>query len=208
MQLAFGGERRAVTFRGSPDMDRLMTENSPRREPSDDDWFRTLFDRHWSDVHRYAHRRVGAGAADDIAEETFLVAWRRRGRVPADPLPWLYRTAAFVIANQRRSDGRFDALAARSAREPQPGFHDPLEALTTRVELVAALDALSPSERESLLLVGWEGLKPSAAAQVVGCTVATFRMRLHRARRRLRALLEPDGAPAIRRVDPVQRDVS
>lgn len=197
-----------MTFRGSPDIGRLMTARGPRGQAPDDEWFKALFDRHWSDVYRYAYRRVAPGTADDIAEETFLVAWRRRGTVPADPLPWLYRTAAFVISNQRRAVGRFGELAARAAREPQPRLDDSLQALTTRLELVAALNALSPTERESLLLVGWEGLEPSAAAQVVGCTVATFRMRLHRARRHLRALLGPDGVPAVPRIEPVQGDVS
>jgi DNA-directed RNA polymerase specialized sigma24 family protein len=42
-------------------------------------------------------------------------------------------------------------------------------------------------KREAILLIAWEGLEPTAAARVVGCSAAAFRVRLHRARRRLAA---------------------
>jgi RNA polymerase sigma-70 factor (ECF subfamily) len=45
--------------------------------------------------------------------ETFLVAWRRLDDVPDDPLPWLYRVARRVLANQRRSAGSPNAAARR-----------------------------------------------------------------------------------------------
>ena len=46
-----------------------------------------------------------------------------------------------------------------------------------------------------MLLIAWEGLTPSQAARVVGCSGATFRVRLHRARRRLECLLSADPLP-------------
>jgi RNA polymerase sigma-70 factor, ECF subfamily len=55
---------------------------------------------------------------------------------------------------------------------------------------------LSESDREILRLVTWEGLDAAAAASVIGCSPATFRVRLHRARRRLAASLEHASRPA------------
>ena len=58
---------------------------------------------------------------------------------------------------------------------------------------LAALAALRPDDQEALRLIEWEQLDVAAAAQVMGCSAATFRVRLHRARRRRPcALGEPD----------------
>jgi RNA polymerase sigma-70 factor (ECF subfamily) len=59
--------------------------------------------------------------------------------------------------------------------------------------LFEALARLPGHEREALLLTAWDGLRPRAAADVAGCSPATFRVRLHRARRRVaRELERPD----------------
>jgi RNA polymerase sigma-70 factor (ECF subfamily) len=62
-----------------------------------------------------------------------------------------------------------------------------------------ALQRLSPGDREALLLIGWEGLDHDAAATVLGCSTVTFKVRVHRARRRLTKLLaaaDRDEQPA------------
>lgn len=50
--------------------------------------FAGLYDRHAPDIHRYAARRLGEGAADDITAETFLIAFRTRGRYDTPPTGW------------------------------------------------------------------------------------------------------------------------
>jgi RNA polymerase sigma-70 factor (ECF subfamily) len=59
------------------------------------------------------------------------------------------------------------------------------------------LHELAPAEREALRLTEWERLTPAEAARVTGCSAATFRVRLHRARRHFAAHLAADetGAP-------------
>ena len=54
-----------------------------------------------------------------------------------------------------------------------------------RLALADAFARLSEDDRETLLLVGWDGLTPKQAAEVLGCTANTFAARLSRARRRL-----------------------
>jgi RNA polymerase sigma-70 factor (ECF subfamily) len=58
-----------------------------------------------------------------------------------------------------------------------------------------ALAKLAPKDREALTLIAWDGLQPNEAALVLGEAPGTFRVRLHRARRRLRRLLEERPEP-------------
>jgi len=123
------------------------------------------------------------------------VAWRRLDDIGADPLPWLLGVARRVLANQRRGDQRRLALADRLRGTTPP--HQVLElapGLSDRLR--AGLLALSPREREALLLVAWEGLSPDRAARATGCSAAAFRVRLHRARRHLAGHLETAGEQA------------
>jgi RNA polymerase sigma-70 factor (ECF subfamily) len=62
-------------------------------------------------------------------------------------------------------------------------------------DVLHALAALSPDDREALVLVGWDGLRPAEAARVLGCAPSTFRVRLLRARRRLAAELQRRSDP-------------
>lgn len=144
--------------------------------------------QYWS-VLDYVLRRAPVSMADDVVAETFLVAWRRSNMLPADPLPWLLGVARRVLANQHRGARRQLALREKLVRlsgRGDAGWNAPPR---VSAELGAALKSLPPREREAVLLVAWEGLEPARAAIAAGCTPATFRVRLHRARRRLVATL-------------------
>jgi RNA polymerase sigma-70 factor (ECF subfamily) len=180
-----GGE--PVADRGDPEHDR----------------FKAMYDQHYPAVLRYAARRVGAEAARDIAAETFLAAWRRLDRVPAgEPLPWLYATARKCLANELRRRDRRERLDSRIRAEVTRGQDvagpEPSERVADRLAVLAGLAALRADDQEALRLIEWEQLDVAAAAQAMGCSAATFRVRLHRARRRLaRALVqaaEPGGS--------------
>jgi RNA polymerase sigma-70 factor (ECF subfamily) len=153
--------------------------------------FEALYAEHGDAVLRYARRRTARAAADDVVAETFLVAWRRLDRVPAEPRAWLLAVARRTLANQRRGERRRLALAAQLADVPRAEVYT--EGGDRR--LMVALASLRESDREALLLVHWDGLKPAEAAEVLGVTGLAFRSRLHRARRRLAALL--DDAPTL-----------
>lgn len=68
-------------------------------------------------VHAYAMRRAAPAMADDVVNETFLVAWRRLDAVPEEPLRWLFGVARRVLANRRRTESRATALWLRLAAE-------------------------------------------------------------------------------------------
>lgn len=150
--------------------------------------FEQLWSQHSSAVLRYALRRVPASYVDDVVADTFIVVWRRLADVPEPALPWLLGVARGVAANHVRSLNRQTALAARLASQPEPAT--PVTGSGSSDMVTAALDMLSDDDRELLTLIAWDGLEPREAALVLGCASATVRVRLHRARRRLREALD------------------
>ncbi len=158
------------------------------------DRFAALYDLHYSAVLRYAARRIDVEAARDIAAETFLTAWRLLDRVPSEqPLPWLYATARRCMANEfRRQNGRerLDARIRAEAGRGAAAGSELSERVADRLDVLAALDTLLPRDQEALRLIEWEQLDVATAARVLGCSTGTFKVRLHRARRRLARTLD------------------
>lgn len=157
-----------------------------------------LFTAHAPAVRAYALRRTDPASADDVVMEVFVIACRRPDAVPAEPLPWLLGCARRVLANQRRSGRRSEALVTRiGAALPA----SPVEA-DAGERLERALSTLREPDREVLLLNAWDDLDGAALGAVLGCSRTTAGVRLHRARRRLAAAYARSGAPSTRRDDP------
>jgi RNA polymerase sigma-70 factor, ECF subfamily len=188
-------------MRGGPDVNAVMNETGSSADHRVQR-FTEMFESCYGPVLAYARRRVGADLAQDIVAETFLAGWRNFEQLPSQPLPWLYRTAHFAIANQRRAlarRGRLDdraRLQASSATIP-----DHSERIAAGLELSAAFRSLSEADREVLRLAAWEGLTAAAIGEVIGCSAVAAKGRLHRARqrlsRRLGAGTEQPDAPAL-----------
>lgn len=158
--------------------------------------FERVFREHYAAVCAYALRRADRATAQDAVSETFLIAWRRCSELPAEPLPWLLSTARRVLANQRRAAGHQRSIEDRLATEAVAPADDAAEALGYASACRAALNRLGERDRETLMLVAWEELDRGAAARAVGCSRATFAVRLHRARRRFRYELAAAGFDA------------
>ncbi|HJE59722.1 MAG TPA: sigma-70 family RNA polymerase sigma factor [Nocardiopsis listeri] len=166
---------------------------------SDECAFNALFEKHYDAVYRYARRRVGADQADDVASESFVVAWQRRKRlVPQQELPWLYECARRITLAHLRRGRTQDQIAQSLTREPGRigAYADHADGVIDRSGALAALARLTEIERELVMLVTWEGLDTRQAAKVVGCSHVTARGRLHRARKRLTAHLNEAAEPA------------
>jgi RNA polymerase sigma-70 factor (ECF subfamily) len=121
--------------------------------------------------------------AEDVAAETFTIAWRKIDAIPSDePLPWLYAVARRVLANHRRGLGRRERLAALLRVED---VATPIRAGEDHDgPAFAALATLSPADQELLRLVAWEELGNQQIAAVLGITPNAVAIRLHRARER------------------------
>lgn len=156
-------------------------------DPSGREQLEDLFRHHEPAVVAYVRRRAPEDIVDDIVSETFLVAWRRLDQVPEAPLPWLLGVARRVLSTHRRGDRRRRALYSRLAAiesGSMPARSDGGD------RALVALATLTEKDREALMLIAWEGLTPAQAAVVLNEPAVRFRVRLHRARRRIKAVLE------------------
>jgi RNA polymerase sigma-70 factor, ECF subfamily len=139
---------------------------------------------HLGQVAAYARRR-GALDPDGIAAEAMTIAWRRLGQVPRDdPRPWLLGVARNLVRAERRAHPATppESLDGVDVEDLGP---PPTVGLELDPELEEALRALSESDREALLLIACDDLTPAMAAASLGISQTAFRVRLHRARRRL-----------------------
>ena len=165
-----------------------MSGEARRRQRFDD-----LFEAHRLDIASYCNWRTSSRAdAEDAVAEVFLVAWRKIDLVPPGDASraWLYATARRVTANTRRSLHRRDALEDRISQERVVDCVQ-TDVVSAEENVVhEALAMLSERDREVLLLVEWEGLRPGELAEVLECQEVTARGRLHRARLHFREAFE------------------
>jgi len=156
--------------------------------------FEAVYRELYAPVCGYALRRIRQPEdAAEVVAETFATLWRRFDACPqGDELrPWLFGVARRVAANQRRGERRRTALGQRLAESFDPEAFDLVGQPEETSELVRAFSRLSESDRELLSLVAWEGLSRDELAVALGTSRAVVRLRLHRARKRLRDALPP-----------------
>ena len=164
--------------------------------------FDELYRATYPHVLAYARSMASPHDADDAVAETYGIAWRRQHDIPRSAeLGWLIGVTRRVLANTRRSRRRSGALHALLDLQPKTAGPDPAE-LIADSELRSALLALSPLDREAVVLTAWFDLTSADAAQALGITPAAFRMRAARARRRLRAALTPATNPTTTKEHP------
>lgn len=149
----------------------------------DQEWFEEVFRAHAPAVHRYFVRRTHVGEVDDLTAEVFAVAWRRRESVPdGGELPWLYRTAGYLLANHHRK-GRPIPVE----RIPDEIDHaDPGHLVVIDESVRLLLESMSTRDRQVLVLNAWEGLDGDGIAAVLGISRGGADAALSRARARLR----------------------
>lgn len=162
--------------------------------------FVSVFERHFDLVHRYLQVRVGRSAADDLAAETFEVAFRRRGDYDTsyvDARPWLFGIAHNLARDAKRREERQQRAFLRLA--PREGELDAdleqAEANAGAGAMSEALLSVSEDDRDLLLLFACADLSYEDCAAALSLPVGTIRSRLHRLRARLRRELEPEHAP-------------
>jgi RNA polymerase sigma factor (sigma-70 family) len=171
-----------------------MSEGDGRELPLERDEFNAVFAAHYIRVLRYVQRRVDdRGTAEEIAAETFLVAWSKRGQVEIS-VPWLYRTAANKIGDHYRRSQRKRAAEAALARraEEAPEEVSPLD----RLALTSAIDSLTEKEREVVMLTYWERLPAKQVAEVMGGSESSIWVTLTRARTKIRKHLNDSSESA------------
>lgn len=163
--------------------------------------FAAVYDRYFRVIYRYVAGRLGPQHADDLAAETFLVAYAKRDRF--DPArgelrPWLFGIATNIVRQHRRVEARrYQALARMPAEitveGPEDRAVDIAAAGRLRPRLARALRSLPARERDVVLLVSLGQLSYDEVGQSLGIPAGTAGSRLSRARTKLRTALEQEN---------------
>ncbi|MEV0664223.1 RNA polymerase sigma factor [Actinomadura luteofluorescens] len=166
-----------------------------RRDPDD---FTAVYDRYFRDVYRYAVGRLDVQTGEDIAAETFCVAFAQRDRF--DPSrgglrPWLFGIATNLVARHSRKEARhYKALArtgtAPAVEGPEGRVVASLAARELQPQLLKALTKLNRGERDVVLLIALGQLSHEEVAQTLDIAGGTVRSRLSRARKKFQQLIK------------------
>lgn len=206
---AAAGAGRTVVDAIGPADERPAAEVDPdlaameQARAGDNGAFEALVLRYQARIVNYASAMVhDAGAAEDVAQETFVRAWRGLGRFRGESTfkTWLYRIATNVARTHLDRRGRRARIADRSLDDeaeplqagdvPSPA-PDAETSLVRREAIDRALSELPDELRQALVLRDVEGLDYKEIAGVTGAPIGTVESRIFRARRRLRTLLRP-----------------
>lgn len=176
----------------------MSTDNDIiRRSRASPEVFAELYDRHAPVIYRYAARRAGDFAADDVTSETFLTAWQELESYDLardDARPWLFGIATNLLRRHHRSEAKVLKTAAKAAaREPVVDASDQIaaqvDATAMTGRIAGTLRSMTAIDRETLLLYAWADLTYEGIALAMDVPVGTVRSRLNRARRVLRTEL-------------------
>lgn len=160
--------------------------------------FELIFDRHFGAVHKYLHRRAGRDLADELAAQTFALAFERRAscRANGSLLPWLYGIATNVLRRHWRAERRQLRAYGRTGVDRWAAYEDEaaarVDGSALRAQLARALALMRPSERDALLLYALADLSYEEIAFALGVPVGTVRTWLHRARQTAQPVLEAE----------------
>ena len=155
--------------------------------------FDDFFEQHYERLLRAMYLATGdRHEAEDLAQDAFVRVYERWDRVQGMDRPdgYLYRAAL----NLRRSRLRRLAMAARKLLASWPSeAPDPAGAAGERDVVRRALAPLPDGQREAIVLVEWLGMTDGEAAEVLGVSAGAVRVRISRARSRLREQLRGDA---------------
>jgi RNA polymerase sigma-70 factor (ECF subfamily) len=156
--------------------------------------FHSLFERYSRDVYRFALYLSGdPWMAEEIAQESFVRAWVMPGEVTGGTVKAYLLTIArnLYLAERKRAARQVALSGDLPDRKP-----DPEEVARGRLELDAVLKALQTLpevDRAALLMHVQDGLPYAAIAAALGLSIAAVKVRVHRARIRLRAICASEG---------------
>jgi len=158
--------------------------------------FGTIFDRHWPRIYRYCVERAGPAAGEDVAAETFRVAFDHRKRYDGrdDAAPWLYGIASNLLRRWFRSAARgsraMTRIGAEVTDEDLDDIVERLDAEYLSSHLRSVMAQLSPADRDTLLLHTFADLTYEQIARATDVPIGTVGSRMNRARALVRAHLE------------------
>jgi len=164
--------------------------------------FEVVFQRHYDSLRRFAQRRIGDAAGEEVAARAFLMAFERRAsfdRARGSAKSWLYGIAANLIRHHIRDEHTHLRILGGLPRESTISNSDDEErliALGVWPALAEELRLLAPDDRETFLLLALGDLSYAQIAEALQIPIGTVRSRIHRVRHSLRERLRRLGAIA------------
>jgi len=163
---------------------------------SEPERFEDVFRRHYQPVRAYLQRRIGIDVGEELAAQTFVVAFDHRERFDASypsARAWLFAIATNLLRHHARDEERHQRLLMQNASKLAPPFtehdDDRLAAVMAFPMLLQALSALEPRDREAFLLFVLADLSYDEVANALDIPTGTVRSRISRARRLMRERL-------------------
>lgn len=153
------------------------------------DAFTSFYKDYYRLILTVAQQRLrGSTEAEDVTAEVFRIVWQHccEGHEPS--LPWTYRALRNVIGNEYRRSSRADQFRQEATEILAREFEDVAD--DDAIEVRRAVDKLGDEDRELIRMAYWEDLSAPEIASVLSCTAVTVRVRLFRARQRLKVHLE------------------
>jgi RNA polymerase sigma-70 factor (ECF subfamily) len=183
------------------EVQRDESELVARARSGDGDAFAELVWRHQDAVYTLAHRLVGPGLAPDVTQEALIRAWRalRGFRGDAAFATWLYRITVNTAWTHRRRAARHetqpidDALLETGLPDSGATPEQAGEMVDVREALRGAIERLTPGQRVVLVMRDVYGWSTDEVVTALRISPTTAKVRLHRARKRVRELLEGGG---------------
>ena len=157
--------------------------------------FAALVTRHQSKVRTVLRRltRGDAGLADDLAQETFVLAWRnlKHFRFEARFSTWIYRIAFNAWQSEARK--KREVLLEIDDDAPPPGSegYDELPDIASRIDIERAMATLSDGERAAITACYYADLSHEEAAVALGMPLGTVKTHVLRGKAKLKARLAP-----------------
>ena len=164
-----------------------------------------LVHRYRGRLYNFVFRFVGEPeTAEDIVQETFLRAFRKREdyKAIANFSTWLFTIAGNLAKSELRRRKRWRLFSIDRDEESETGLDLPdesfrpdkmTESSITDVQIQRAIGSLSDNYRQVVLLRDVEGLSYQEISEVVNCPVGTVKSRISRARLKLQQKLRNEG---------------
>jgi RNA polymerase sigma-70 factor (ECF subfamily) len=151
-----------------------------------------LYAAHAGRVYSFVRRVVGDDhLAEDVSQDAWIRAFEKLHLFRGDAAfsTWMHRLAVNAAVNKLRSQGRRSKL--ETSPELELPVQEPDESVLNQKQLARALDALPNGYRTVLVLHDVEGLTHEEIGDRLGIAAGTSKSQLHKARGRMRELLEP-----------------
>lgn len=192
------GEAPKSAVRGGDRHDRALLA---AWQAGDEKAFAELYNRYKPQIYTFCVRMLGGDAdlASDAFQETFIKVYQKaeQFREGTNVLGWLFKIARNTCLNHYRSKKPVDPLQDHALvstdRSLEPEFPQEQNSLRQLIEM--AINTLSPEFREPFILREFDGVSYAEIAQITGTTIGVTKVRIYRAKQRMRIVLRPYLSP-------------